>query len=1275
MSHRKEKNNMSRASTQRDSKGGVSGNSRKKTLLYASNSQPAAFERKQHISPPPPSSVSSTSILTKNKKKSRTLISDQVGNLFKALSAALSEDKQLNVHVWGKGDPVVAPPFPGGSDISVLHSRSSLSRACTYFSDAVTTRSEAAAAAGILEFSKGEDDVERWITAKANTRLKLLENRHKQYTNRLKARKASVQELDALFNDRIISALDSLMIKDQLYRRKLRLQAEIANRRLQELLFECLGEISKACRRASLLGKKLCENVDAEKAHSTMSTQWEEFCMKLNEDTFESATAFVPVEKYKFPKEFKAWEDECEDVISASKLIDPAKQSTTVIRMRRVLYLHGKRPKHLKDQRRRVTKLYQSRGGVRGLVSQLMNEYGLKKKDAQENGALPQLEGGKEESVRMPLYSAPMPISSKSISWLLSPGVSYPNSSVYYCIEERLLKQYDLHANSADVGSKLKMQEKGTNHAHGGEKHGVSPAILARVASSIARFLASTYVPGAREDPEAVQGGDNGSGFHTAWKPQEWLRRVLQQLSLQGVSLQSKVAGSRRKWKGKSIEIVVAEADGEHRRQSHISALDSVPSSAFIGSSLQSGSTSYEEAILTQQLMNSFPDVLCAEFSDVTIDAIGEPGGDENDDDQLERSKSRFAAKKKAKAVHRIHFAPVSVMHILETIIFGDVIKVVTPHHRAQLFSHYPEELLVKNSISNLYVLQESPNQVLPRTDSAARDRGSPLKGSFLVPLSRPAMQELVGIYAVRRLDQGTVISPDAVSIYREEGTESVDYDTLKLHYFILHRPLTRGSSADARTKIKDSDYISQYSGMVESARHKAALKMNDGRHGRLSGNTLAQEKARIQKEEEKQRLAEERAQPVPLASLVGLEIIDTESAEISQSVEGYGPKVQSVFAPEIESVSGTSVGGFCRWRGCICPGQKHGAKEGGKSKFVLCSMHQNIRLFLEGSGAKDELARHLPSQKKSKTVLKSRKGSHVAAEFVKITANSALLQELSGGKLAATIRAFCRRAAADAKNRKQEKGNKSDKGGNDVGAETVQQLARTETKRKELLRDVAMSQKVYSSEKNVAEELRKICALGVFPAEELGAIRDEYNVLNRERVALQQRKAIRGAPAVRATATYNVDEGEEEGSDPASEEISTRHSGPRTEGELELEFCKRKNAILVARRSQLEHALAAGKIAARETFSQESKDLKAVLFDANGYPIPIANTDGSKTKPSGNSLDKSKSAPTGHGSKSRNRAEARLQDARNFSKTYGSGPYGSSRSQKTFTSRRKSGP
>jgi hypothetical protein len=1156
-----------------------------------------------------------------------------LNNLFKVLNVALAEDIHLNARKWGNDEPVVAPPFPGGSEVSVLNSRSNLSVACAYFCEAIVGRSKPAVLAGLAGASEGgavaddaadaaggahDDDVVRQINRTAEARLKILELRHKHNSNRLRARCAAAKELVPAFNDNVSSSIDSVRIKDQLYRRKLRLQAEIANRRLQELLFECLGEISKACRRAALLGKKLCENVDAQKAHSTMSTQWEEFAMKLNDSTVGSndkstLSEFVPVEKFKYPKEFKAWESECADVITASKLIEPLKQQTTKIKMRRVLYLYGKRPKSAKDSRRRVTKLYQSRGGVRGLLRQIMDEYGLKQ-SADRSGAYK--DGIQDPTVRMPLYMAPMPVTSKSITWLLPADASYFNSRVYYCIEERLLKQYELYfqkaktpGDAAGQAAMAAMAAKSSTAGGEGKRAGgadVSPAVLARVTASIGRFLASTYVPGAREDPESLK--DSASGFHTSWKPQDWLRRVLKQLKAQGIDRPS---GKKIK-RSKKLFCTVASVEGGHRRQSHISALDSVPSSSFIGSSLQSGSESYEEAMLTQQFMNSLPDVLAVGFTDVEVDATGssaaeakdgeESSESSSDDDRMEAVKGRYGAKRKARATHTVHFAPASVMHVLETTVFGEVSRLLTAAHRDRLYAHYPEALLLKNGLSNLYILQEDTRpgraKKLPRTDSAARDRGSPLNGAVLTPLTRPAMQELVGVYAARRLDQpGVTTSPDAVSVYREDEkgviNDIVDNDSLKLQYFVLHRPLTRGKSVEEKHKAKKGHgLITQYTGLVEHDRHKAALTMSQGRQSvRQSGNTLAQEKARIKQEEEKARLLEEKNMPVPIAALLGVELIDESSPVVGPNSSGV------TFAPEIESVSGTTVGGFCRWRGCICPGKKSTTGKN-SNKYILCSLHQTLRLFLEGSGAKDELSRHLPSNKKSKSS-KSSNGSKVAAEFVKITASSALLQELSGGKLAATIRAFCRRAAADAKSKKDSKSKK----GSDVaggGEAATQQLEKTERKRKELVRDVTMSQKVFNSEKNVAEELRKICALGVFPADELSAIRDEYNVLNRERVALQQRKALRGKAKKGREAAYESGDGEEEGGSP---EVRA----PRTEGELELEFCKRKNEILLARRSQLERALAAGKVAAKE----------------------------------------------GTGSLPKSKAEERLQDAMKFSKTY----------------------
>ena len=202
--------------------------------------------------------------------------------------------------------------------------------------------------------------------------------------------------------------------------------------------------------------------------------------------------------------------------------------------------------------------------------------------------------------------------------------------------------------------------------------------------------------------------------------------------------------------------------------------------------------------------------------------------------------------------------------------------------------------------------------------------------------------------------------------------------------------------------------------GFVENERHKAAVNMSVGRNGaRQNGVTLAQEKQRMRDAQEKKRLDEEMKVAKPLAALIGVEIIDegryeskSRANEEELEVKGNPKKAKckfakSAFVADIEQVSGTSVGGFCRWRGCISPGVKTSSASG-KTKYMLCSLHQTLRQFLEGSGAKDELARHLPSNKskKSSSSSSSKAGSKVAAEFGKITATSALLQELAGVNL-----------------------------------------------------------------------------------------------------------------------------------------------------------------------------------------------------------------------------------------------------------------------------------
>ena len=1305
----------------------------------------------------------------------------RMDDFFQVLNASLQNDWTLNTRRWAVGQPSIIPPFLAQNrnvsttpQQSIDHqsqqpSRAQLANNCLYFSQAVVSRAnDLSVNKHSLKRNKNGSDndvVKERIRTTADMRLKQLEQRHKHYVNRIKARKSKFESLIPSFKDHIEASMGSIKTKDCLYRRKLRVQADIANRRLQELLFECLGEISKACRRASILGRKLCENVDAEKAHSTLSTQWREFAMRLNEES-DGSCNFVPVEQFKFPKEFKAWENECLDVLASSKLIDSTKQPK--LKMRRVLHLCGRKTKgSSKDNRRRVTKLYQSRGGVRGLITQMMSEYNVQRKsflgNTSDNDKSSKDEENKTNNIKtfIPLYPAPMPITSKALQWVLPSTNSYPDARIYYCIEERLLKRFEIFKKDPNIQTAYLAEQakKATRPSSGGGNNNttIAPDVMSRVADALSRFLASSYVPGCREDPE-LSNEERSNGFHSGWKPPDWLVKVIKRLDKQANNgFKSKRKGGRRK---NDLLCHVDSVEQSHRKQSHLSALDSVPSSSTMGASLQSGSESYEEAILTQQFMNALPDVLKVKFTDVQIDSLNESSemnGDEeeefdDEDDDYER-KQKFQAKRKAKANHYLHFAPASVIHVIETKAFSEVLRLLTAYERSKILSNYPTRTVLQNAFSALYVLVDNKESSsssdeafnknkLPRTDSEARAKYSknmsPFQNSTLIPLAAPALKELLGLYGARRMDSQTTI-PDAVTVYREDesdlnfahfnnksssGANTGDdiYNTrnqpLKLQYFVLHRPNTKGASVplsngkygDGKGKKAHEAMIRKTIGFVENERHKAAVNMSVGRNGaRQNGVTLAQEKQRMRDAQEKKRLDEESKLPKPLAALIGVEIIDDGRYESKESraneeeleVKGNPKKAKckfakSAFVADIEQVSGTSVGGFCRWRGCISPGVKT-VSASGKTKYMLCSLHQTLRQFLEGSGAKDELARHLPSNKskKSSSSSSSKAGSKVAAEFGKITATSALLQELAGGKLAATIRAFCRRAAQDAKGQSGKgKGKKGDS--STTAAAVIEQLQRVESKRKELLKDVSMSQKVYGSEKNVAEELRKICALGVFPAEELAAIRDEYNVLNRERVALQQRKELskklgqtgtsngvssrrssKSSKSSNSTVSYksgkrsirgnirrggrkvtsnnnNVGDDEDsdsdsDGSDSDDEAFIGDHGKKkiRSEGELELEFCKRKNAILVARRGQLERALAAGKMEATKDMTKiEKAKTEGIAFDKKGYPLPKKSaSDGVKN--SGSNSARERITP-------RNRAEVRLQDAREFSsKTY----------------------
>ena len=386
--------------------------------------------------------------------------------------------------------------------------------------------------------------------------------------------------------------------------------------------------------------------------------------------------------------------------------------------------------------------------------------------------------------------------------------------------------------------------------------------------------------------------------------------------------------------------------------------------------------------------------------------------------------------------------------------------------------------------------------------------------------------------------------------------------------------------------------------------------------------------------------------------------------------------------------------------------------------KYPLCPLHRDIAFFLRESGKGDEVTRHLPSRKRpDKSEYANVDAGLMTGNgvFVTIRDSSALLFELATRKLSDTVRAFARRAASNAHEKhrchreqgalkraydavpgfaglyKASKGMSSSSDGvKSAGTPTVSILGQARAQRsiaeaerlsEQFRRDIELSRKVQGTESAVSTELRTICRLGVFPTEDLAAIRAEYRELDRERALLARQSGASGADAVSNSLgrPQSSSGGRGQGSsgrrDRSRSESSKdlRQGVRRTEGELELEFCSRKLRILRRRRELLEGSFAAigsgssaqGSVGVdRDGFglavarggqqAPASATAADVKFDERGYPMPISRG-GSRQLGSRQVV-------------ARNKAERRLQRARTFGQeqqrvaSRGPSPYASSR-------------
>mmetsp|Transcript_13153 Transcript_13153/g.45530 ORF Transcript_13153/g.45530 Transcript_13153/m.45530 type:complete len:1047 (-) Transcript_13153:53-3193(-) len=227
----------------------------------------------------------------------------------------------------------------------------------------------------------------------------------------------------------------------------------------------------------------------------------------------------------------------------------------------------------------------------------------------------------------------------------------------------------------------------------------------------------------------------------------------------------------------------------------------------------------------------------------------------------------------------------------------------------------------------------------------------------------------------------------------------------------------------------------------------------------------------------------------------------------------------------------------FCQWRACAKRTATTSAK---RSARRLCAWHCELKAFLDARADKaSEAHRFVPKPREFHC-------ANPDDEAAAIKRASPLLVELANGKLGATVRVFCRRAAAEASELHGGNASPGASPGAPQDASSWPQWAKwcdgaaVERHKAQLARGVEFAEQVIAAERSATRELRALRDAGVFPQRALHAIRREHLRLERER------------------------DGAASAPQPAfASEAGAADASAASDEQLELEFARRKLALL----------------------------------------------------------------------------------------------------------------
>jgi hypothetical protein len=747
--------------------------------------------------------------------------------------------------------------------------------------------------------------LEEQIENDFEARLNQLNERHAIYKSRLQDRVSNARAVKNRFEEAMQSRMARFNLAHLMYERKCRLQRTVACRRLQELLFECLGEIEKACRRSRLLAESLCTAVTSQKSQATSSTLWREFLLRAEEDVKRRMSLVNMERRTGFKEIYDNCAAECREALLASQYIP----EDATVRVRRLVFV---KPGEMlpqvrrrnRESRRRVSRLHQSKEEMTALMAALNFEYasvrsspssskskkannGGEEKDGDESepqGATSGRGGGRAHTrlrhttvpndsdgtiKRLPLYPAVVQLSTSTVRWLLPQRGCAVNTIVYFCLEERAMLMSKMSAGARGLLSPGVVSKAGNR----------SLAAYARVQCTMCNILQAIYKD---------QGGSGGG--------------VVKSVSDLNAALD---------------DCIVTKTSDAHRRPEAISQA----SEGEEGSMLM-----YEEKVMLQQFLAASPDV---------VQATGGRGGRET----------------------VLHFAPASVLHIFETALFAALQKSgqLSSADQKSLLEAYPNKTVLRGAGLQLYHLNKGRRSSPGFVRDYRNQNSAPVDGAEVAILPEVAVRELCSLYAVVGLQEegcsapttsssSNILAsqlPDSISIFRSEiGASHGDADDdaggdaggvasgtgkrVPLHYFVLHNPTTKSAGKflskwnEGRRKSKLKGKKDCYGGLVEKER-VAAVEYGRNVRDKRRGSGRRDSDADKDDKDGKARSAESTVPTVAL--LVGVELPhrSEDSTEIVEQTDHLGRKSSDSVLP----VSGLSVGGFCRWRGCLCKGTK----------------------------------------------------------------------------------------------------------------------------------------------------------------------------------------------------------------------------------------------------------------------------------------------------------------------------------------------------------------